>query len=59
MANRFSSQRLTVISFLHRACRTPRQVPAETPAVPEENVTEDLPVSVVTVANRHWEIVSR
>ena len=81
MATRISSQRLTVISFLH-SFRTPdrchrqvlvhpvRQVelrgsagfpvlPTETPVVLEENVMKGLPVSVVTVANRHWEFVAR
>jgi hypothetical protein len=115
MPNRFSSQRLKVLSFLHRprrrvrcrrrvldhsvrrrnpprpgvnmlkvkpfdqylqvglpyrnatfrpplgarAGRVPPVLPTETPVVLEKNVMEGLPVSVVTVANRHWEIVSR
>ena len=50
--------------------RTPRPPPGaaggvppvlatEKPVMLEENVMEGLPVSVVTVANRHREIVSR
>jgi predicted transposase YbfD/YdcC len=34
-------------------------LPTETPVALEANVMEGLPVSVVTVANRHWEIVAR
>ena len=34
-------------------------LPTEKPVVLEENVMEGLPVSVVTVANSHWEIVAR
>jgi hypothetical protein len=54
MANRFSSQRLTVISLVHRARRTP----TESPVVLEENVIEGLPVPVVTAANRNWKIMA-
>ena len=42
-----------------RAGRVTRVLPTRTPVLLEENVVENLPVSVVTVANRHWEIVSR
>ena len=42
-----------------RAGRVPLVLPTRTPVLLEENVVENLPVSVVTVANRHWEIVSR
>ena len=42
-----------------RAGRVTRVLPTRTPVLLEENVVENLPVSVVTLANRHWEIVSR
>jgi hypothetical protein len=49
MANRLSSQRLTVVPFLQQG----------EPVVLEENVVKGVPIPVVPAANHHWEIVAR